>query len=253
MQCVDLNCDMGESTHLHSYNIENDLALLQYVSSVNLACGFHAGDAHTMHHLVESALIHGIAIGAHAGLPDRENFGRTDMRLSPEMIYDIVLYQLGSLHAFLKVHQSKLHHVKPHGALYNLAAKEKSVADAICNAVKDFDDSIMLYGLSGSEMIITAQQHGLRSAGEAFGDRTYQEDGSLTPRTLTNALIENEQFALEQVLQIVQHQRVTSTGGKAVFLKAETICIHSDGSYALKIAQKINEILSLHHVCIRQP
>ncbi len=253
MLSVDLNCDMGESTHLYPYHIEKDIALLQYASSVNLACGFHAGDATTMHHLVEAAIAKKTAIGAHPGFYDKENFGRRNMLLSPEKIYDIVLYQLGALYAFLKAYRTKMHHVKPHGALYNIAAKERSVADAICNAVIDFDDSLVLYGLSGSELIRAAEQRGLKTANEVFADRTYQANGSLTPRTAANALIENAEQATMQVLQMLQEGTVTTADGSNATVKAETICIHGDGIHALQFAENIYKTLSRHHVHIKQP
>src|SRR6478609_11272493 len=153
MHSIDMNCDMGESGSLYAYDIEKDIALMQYMSSVNLACGYHAGDAHTMHRLVETAMDKRIAIGAHPSYPDRENFGRTNITVSTSELYDIILYQLGALHAFLKVKGGHLHHVKPHGALYNMAAKNRSLADVICKAMVDFDRDLILYGLSGSELI----------------------------------------------------------------------------------------------------
>ncbi|MEO5998739.1 MAG: 5-oxoprolinase subunit PxpA [Chitinophagaceae bacterium] len=253
MPNVDLNCDMGESSHLYPYNIDKDLALLKYISSVNLACGFHAGDAHTMHQLVEAAVEMKIAIGAHPGFKDKANFGRENRQLSPEKIYDIVLYQLGALQAFLKAHRAKMHHVKPHGALYNMAAKEKPIADAICNAMLDFDESLMLYGLSGSEMIRSAEQLGLQTASEVFADRTYQADGSLTPRSAANALIEDGHEALRQVLQMVQQGTVIATDGTNIPVKCKTICIHGDADNALSFAETIYELLRQHHVNIQQP
>ncbi len=253
MLSVDLNCDMGESSHLYPYDIEKDIALLKYVSSINLACGFHAGDAHTMHQLVESAVGMKIAIGAHPGFEDKENFGRINHRLSPEKIYDIVLYQLGALYAFLKAYHTRLHHVKPHGALYNIAAKERPVADAISNAVFDFDNTLMLYGLSGSELISSAEHRGLKTASEVFADRSYQADGSLTPRTAANALIENGNEASTHVLRMLQQGSVLTTDGKDIAVNAETICIHGDRMHALPFAETIYNTLRQHGVNIEQP
>lgn len=250
MRSIDLNCDMGERTHLYPYSIDKDLALLEYVSSISLACGFHAGDAHTMHLLVEAAVDIEMAIGAHPSFEDRNNFGRTDHRLSPEKIYDIVLYQLGALYAFLKAYHTKMHHVKPHGALYNMAAKEKPVADAISNAVFDFDKNLILYGLSGSELVRSAKARGLKTASEVFADRTYQQDGSLTPRTAAKALIEVESDACRQVLQMIQTGSVTTNDGADVPVKAETVCIHGDGAQALLFAQAIYNTLSLNGITI---
>lgn len=253
MISVDLNCDMGESTSLYPYSIEKDIELLQYVSSINLACGFHAGDAYTMHRLVESALDKRVAVGAHPAFPDKENFGRTNMHVSPEALYDIIIYQLGALQGFLQIYNSKLHHVKAHGALYNMAAKDELIADIICNAVKDFDESLILYGLSGSEMIRCAEHLGLQTASEVFADRTYAPDGSLTPRTEKNALIENEDSAIEQALKLIKEGTITSTTGSLINVKTDTICIHGDGPHAIKFAKAIYEKFMEEHVVIRQP
>src|SRR5438105_4179310 len=223
MLSIDLNCDMGESTHLWPYNADKDLSLMPYCSSINLACGFHAGDAHTLHYLAEAALRAGVLPGAHPGFADRDNFGRTNITLPPEKIYDLVLYQVGALDAFLKIMGSRLHHVKPHGALYNMAAKDNVLAAAICKAIFDYDKRLLVYALSGSQLIEEATATGLATCSEVFADRTYQDDGHLTPRTHAKALIENTGQALQQVLQMVQKRTVTSNSGKEIPSVAETI------------------------------
>jgi UPF0271 protein len=253
MLSIDLNCDMGESTHLWQYHINKDRRLLPFLSSVNLACGFHAGDAHTMHELVAAAITAGVAIGAHPGFDDRENFGRTNMPLSPEKVYDIVLYQIGALDAFLKVRHSRLHHVKPHGALYNMAAKDEVLASAICKAVYDYDKRLVLYGLSGSQLIAAAHATGLATCSEVFADRRYQDDGQLTPRTASNALIQDTQQALAQVLQMVTRRTVTSVNGKEVPIVAETVCIHGDGEHAVEFAEAIHALLQTNQITIQHP
>ena len=253
MLTIDFNCDMGESSQFFRYDLEKDLALLKYVSSINLACGFHAGDAHTMNLLVKAALNRKIAIGAHPGFDDKENFGREQIQLSPEKIYDIVLYQLGALYAILKANRATMHHVKPHGALYSIAAKQPPVADAICNAVFDFDESLVIYGLSGSTLIRSAVQIGLQTASEVFADRTYLPDGSSTPRSAANALISDEKEAATQVLHVIKEGTVATTDGSMFSLKAETICIHGDGANALSFAETIFNILTDQHVSIRKP
>ena len=253
MTRVDLNCDMGESTHLHPYTLEKDLAILPYISSVNLACGFHAGDPHTMHQLVEAALERQIAIGAHPSFPDKENFGRTAMQCSPAQVYDLVLYQIGALQAFLQVYNARLHHVKAHGALYNMAARDPSLADAICNAVRDVDSRVMVYGLAGSELIRSARERGLQAVEEAFADRTYQPDGSLTPRTEPDALIEDPAESAAQVLQMLQTGSVPTRDQRIISIRADTICIHGDGKRAVEFAQTIYSSLKQHHVSIQQP
>jgi len=251
MLSIDLNCDMGESTHLWPYDIEKDKTLLTYVSSINLACGFHAGDANTMHQLAAAAMEAGVAVGAHPGFADRENFGRTNLLLPPAAIYDLVIYQIGALDAFLKVLQTRLHHVKPHGALYNMAAKDEAMAEAICKAVYDYDSSLLLYGLSGSKLIEAAHATGLATCSEVFADRTYQDDGHLTPRSHPQALLHNTQQSLQQVLQMVQQRSVTSVNGKEVPIVAETICIHSDGSTAIQFACEIKESLVKNGIEVR--
>ena len=253
MLSIDLNCDMGESTSLWQYDIEKDIALLPYISSMNLACGFHAGDAHTMHELADAALVAGVAIGAHPAFADKENFGRINRSVPPEKLYDIVLYQIGALNAFLKIQGATLHHVKPHGALYNMAAKDTLMAEAICKAVKDFDADLILYGLSGSELIKTANSMNLKSCAEVFADRTYQDDASLTPRTSVNAMIEDAGLSLKQVLQMVQQGTAEAVSGREIQITAETICIHGDGIHALAFAQLISQSLKEQNILIRYP
>ena len=239
---------MGESTHLWPYDIEKDKLLLSYVSSINLACGYHAGDAHTMYALAEAAAGTGIAIGAHPGFHDRDNFGRTDMLLAPSAIYELVLYQIGALDAFLKVLHTRLHHVKPHGALYNMAAKDETMAEVICKAVYDYDPHLVLYGLSGSKLIQAATATGLETCSEVFADRTYQDDGHLTPRTHAQALLNNTGQALQQVLQMVQTQSVTSLNGKVVPIVADTVCVHSDGLHAVEFVKEIRRMLEVNGI-----
>lgn len=253
MLTIDINCDMGESSPLWDYSLERDLSILPYISSVNLACGYHAGDPATMHAMVEAAMKAGVAIGAHPAFPDKENFGRSNMELSPEQVYDVVLYQLGALNAFLQVNGASLHHVKPHGALYNMAAKDPVLAKAIADAVYDFDGSLILYGLSGSELIETGKHDFLSTCSEVFADRTYQDDGSLTPRSHPQALLQNEEAAIAQVLQMVKAQSVQSLSGKTVPVKAETICIHSDGVHALEFAKAIYEALISARITVSSP
>jgi UPF0271 protein len=251
MLSIDLNCDMGESTHLWPYDIEKDRLLLSYVSSINLACGYHAGDAHTMHELAAAAITAGVAVGAHPGFADRDNFGRTNVALPPAQVYDLVIYQLGALDAFLKVMHTRLHHVKPHGALYNMAAKDEALAEAICKAVYDYDSSLLLFGLSGSKLIEAAIATGLSTCSEVFADRTYQDDGHLTPRTHPQALLHDPQQSVQQVLQMVQRRTVTSVNGKEVPLVVDTVCLHGDGSNAIEIARGIKAALETNGVEVR--
>jgi UPF0271 protein len=241
MYSIDLNCDMGESSDTR--RIENDAALMDHVSSVNIACGFHAGDASVMRKTVETALKKGLRVGAHPSFPDLENFGRSEMQMSPQEIFDIVLYQISALKGICEASGGKLDHVKPHGALYNQAAKDSNLAAAIANAVAAVDKNLIFYGLSGSFLISEAEKFGLRTASEVFADRTYQNDGSLTPRGEPNALITGTEKAVAQVLQMIETQTVTAADGETIPIKAETVCIHGDGAHALEFARKIREKL----------
>jgi 5-oxoprolinase (ATP-hydrolysing) subunit A len=241
MARIDLNCDMGES--FGAWRMGNDLAILDHVTSANIACGFHAGDPGTMHKTVESALARGVAVGAHPGLPDLQGFGRRTMALTPREAYDIVVYQVGALAGFARALGGKLSHVKAHGALYNMAAKDFPLSQAIAQAVRDVDRELVLFGLAGSETIRAAQALGLRAAGEVFADRTYQDDGSLTPRGRPGAMIEDEEAAVAQVKRMVTEGLVRSAGGKDVPVQADTLCIHGDQPDALAFVKRIRSEL----------
>src|SRR5476651_2206193 len=217
MQTIDLNCDMGEA--FGNYPMPNDDTLMDHITSANIACGFHAGDPEVMQQTVSMAVKKGVAIGAHPGLPDLQGFGRREMKLSANEAYQITLYQIGALYGFVKAAGGKLHHVKPHGALYNMAAKDAVLAKAIAQAVYDFDAGLILYALAGSEMIVAAKEMGLKTASEVFADRTYQDDGSLTTRSQNNALITDEQQSIEQVMMMVKEQKVLSVNKKIIPLK----------------------------------
>lgn len=233
---IDLNCDMGEGC-------TGDAELMRFITSANIACGFHAGDEDTMKRTVGSAIKNGVAIGAHPGYRDRENFGRTMLDLSVEEVTDIVTEQISALAQIVKSAGGTLNHVKPHGALYNQAAKDQNLAAAIVDAVRNFDDKLVLFGLSGSHLISEAANRGLRSASEVFADRTYTQDGSLTPRSELNALIHDQTAAVEQVLDMIKYGRVRSTDGIMVAITAETVCIHGDGENALQFAMAVNRSL----------
>jgi UPF0271 protein len=249
MLSIDLNCDMGES--FGAWRVGRDAELMDFVSSINVACGFHAGDASVIRQTVETAINKGVAIGAHPSFPDLQGFGRREMKLSAQEIFDIVLYQVSALKGICEAFGAKLHHVKPHGALYNQAAKDSEMAKAIAQTVKKIDGNLIFYGLSGSFMIGEAKKIGLKTASEVFADRTYKSDGNLTPRSQSNALIKDSETAVAQVLQIISEQTVTATNLKKVSLKAETICIHGDGENALEFAKLINAKLTENGIEIR--
>ena len=241
MFSVDLNCDMGES--FGAWTIGTDAEMMDYVSSVNVACGFHAGDASVIRKTVETAIAKNLHVGAHPSFPDLQGFGRREMNLPPNEIFDIVLYQVAALKGICEASGGKLHHVKPHGALYNQAAKDRIIAEAIASAVKAIDANLVLYGLSNSFLITEAESLGLKTASEVFADRTYQADGTLTPRSESNALIEKTEQSITQVLQMIKSNTVTAANGETVSIKAETVCIHGDGAHALEFARTIRQAL----------
>ncbi|WEK34411.1 MAG: LamB/YcsF family protein [Candidatus Pseudobacter hemicellulosilyticus] len=245
MLSIDLNCDLGESTHLWPYDIKNELALLPYISSMNLACGLHAGDPHTLHELVQAGLRANLRIGAHPGFNDRENFGRKELKIAPHKIYDLVLYQLGALQGFLSVHNGVMHHVKPHGALYNMAARDATLAAAIASAVKAFNPRLILMGLAGSQLIRMAEVVGLPTSSEVFADRSYQADGSLTPRDQPGALLDDPEKVVAQITQMLNSGSVTTVDGQEIPVFADTVCIHGDGSNALELAKAIHTAVQL--------
>jgi len=249
MLSIDLNCDMGES--YGAWRMGDDEVLLAEISSANIACGFHAGDPGTIRRTVRSALERGVAVGAHPSLPDLQGFGRREMRIEPHEAYDLVLYQIGALDAFVRVAGGRLHHVKPHGALYNMAARDAALASAIARAVRDYESSLVLFGLAGSELIRAGRDAGLAVANEVFADRTYQADGSLTPRTRPDALIHDEATAVAQALSMIHTGRVRSVDGKDLTIQADTLCIHGDAPNALRFARAIRAALSQAGVTVR--
>jgi UPF0271 protein len=240
---IDLNADLGEGC-------ANDEALLGLVSSANIACGWHAGDAMTMRQCVRWAIDNGVAIGAHPSFPDRENFGRSEMNLPKDEIVAGVLYQIGALAAIVKAEGGTLAHVKAHGALYNMAVKDPALADALCEAVRRFDPSLRFFGLAGSGMIAAAERAGLKPVEEVFADRGYQPDGSLVPRSRPGALIEDEEQSLAQTLSLVRDHQVTAIDGTVVSVNAQTVCLHGDGAHALDFARRIRERLASEGIAV---
>lgn len=231
---IDLNADLGEGCG-------NDAALLKLVSSANIACGFHAGDAQTMRECVQEALKNGVAVGAHPSFPDRENFGRSAMQLPPQTVYAQTLYQCGALAAIVRAEGGRMVHVKPHGMLYNQAAVDPILAEAIARAVRDCDPSLILVGLAGSELIRAAEYLQLTTREEVFADRAYQDDGTLVPRSQPGALITDDEAALTQTLGMVLSGKVKSINGRDVALRAQTVCLHGDGEHALAFARRLRE------------
>ncbi|MFH0900748.1 MAG: 5-oxoprolinase subunit PxpA, partial [Pseudomonadota bacterium] len=236
----------GES--FGAWRLGQDEELLGLVTSVNVACGWHAGDPVTMARTVCRACERGVAVGAHPGFPDLQGFGRRIMGVTPEEAYGFVLYQIGALAAFVRAAGARLVHVKPHGALYNMATKDRMLADAIGMAVRDFDPNLVLVALSGSELLRAGEALGLRVAAEAFADRGYEPDGSLTPRIRPGAVVENEEEAVARTLRLIKEGVVRSSQGVDVAIRAETICVHGDQPNAAILAWKIRQALEANGV-----
>lgn len=245
---LDLNADLGES--FGPWRMGQDAALLQVVSSANIACGFHAGDPSVMARTVDLALERGVAIGAHPGYPDLQGFGRRPMGLTPRESHDAVLYQLGALEAFLRARGARLNHVKPHGALYNTAAVDPELAAALAEAVHAFDPGLVLVGLAGSAMVTEGERLGLRVAQEAFADRAYEADGTLTPRNLPGAVLEGTEAVVARVVRMVRLGRVRARTGEDIALEAHTLCLHGDGPHALAFAQELRTALQAEGVAV---
>ncbi|WP_413378409.1 LamB/YcsF family protein [Alkalihalobacillus sp. 1P02AB] len=247
---IDLNSDIGES--YGAFKVGQDEAIIPYVTSVNIACGYHAGDHAVMAKTVQLAAANGVAIGAHPGYPDLQGFGRRFIPMKNEEIYQAVIYQLGALQAMCKAYGTDMKHVKPHGALYNVAAVNTSVAQAIVDATFDVNPQLILYGLSGSELVKVGERSGLRVAHEVFADRTYQKNGTLTPRTDLNALIHNPEVAANRIIQLVKTGTILCHTGEEIQLKADTICVHGDHVEALLFVKKLHERLQAEGMTLKE-
>jgi len=238
MTTIDLNCDMGES--FGAWTMGQDAAVLAHVTSANIACGFHAGDPLTMQRTVAAAVRHGVAVGAHPSLPDLAGFGRREMRVTADDTYAMTLYQIGALAAVARAAGAELHHVKPHGALYNMAAKDRALADAIASAVRDFDRALILVGLANSELPRAGEAAGLTVAHEAFADRRYEADGSLMARSKAGAVIDDIDAAVAQAISIATRGEAQTPNG-AQRIRADTICVHGDRADAATFARRLRE------------
>lgn len=236
---IDLNCDLGESFGVYSLGM--DEKILPFVTSANIACGFHASDPLTMERTVKLAGDAGVAIGAHPGFPDLLGFGRRNMNVSPAEAKAYVQYQVGALAAFAKAAGGRLSHVKPHGALYNMAGKDMRLAEAICEGVAEVDETLILLALSGSAMIEAAAKKGLRAAKEVFADRAYMPDGSLVPRGMSGAVIADESECAARVVRMIAEKKVRAIDGTDIEIAADSVCLHGDGSHALSFAKRLRE------------
>lgn len=239
---VDLNSDLGES--FGRYTLGMDDKVIPLISTANVACGYHASDPLVMDETIERAKAAGIRVGAHPGLPDLMGFGRRNIAITPEEAKAYTTYQLGALDAFCKSKGVKMQHVKPHGAFYNMAAKDYELSKAICEAVKAYDSSLIILGLSGSETVKAAKDLGLRVAQEVFADRAYEEDGTLVNRRKEGAMVTDEDIAIARVVRMIKEKKVTAITGKDIDIEADSVCVHGDGVKALAFVEKIRETLA---------
>lgn len=241
MKTIDLNADLGES--FGAWSMGDDAGVLPWITSANVACGFHAGDPSVMQRTVAACIERDVAIGAHVSLPDLQGFGRRVMRVTAAEAYAQTLYQLGALHAFVRAAGGRLHHVKPHGALYNMAARDAELAGAIARAVRAFDATLILVGLAGGELIAAGAAAGLPTQREGFCDRRYRADGSLTPRSEPGAVIEDIDAAVAQAVAVATRGTATATDGSALRIEADTLCVHGDRPNAAAFAERLRHAL----------
>lgn len=246
---VDLNSDMGES--FGAYEIGNDAGIIQYVSSANIACGWHAGDPMVMDRVVHMAKDRGVAVGAHPGYPDLMGFGRRKMVLSSAEIKNYVKYQIGALWAFAHSYGLKLQHVAPHGAMGNICQYDEAVSRAICEAVYEIDPSIRIFYCAGAVLGTIAEEMGLPTASEIFADRAYMDDLSLVPRQMAGAMITDEEIAIQRCVRMIKEGKVTSINGKELDIKGDTLCVHGDGAKALAFVEKIRTVFAQEDIKIR--
>ncbi|HUN67689.1 MAG TPA: 5-oxoprolinase subunit PxpA [Burkholderiales bacterium] len=251
MKTIDLNCDMGES--YGAWKMGADAEVMPYISSANIACGFHAGDPATIRKTVRIAVDRGVAVGAHPSLPDLMGFGRRVMRITPQDMYDLVVYQAGAVEAFARAAGTRLHHVKCHGALYNMAVNDEALSDAMVRAVKDLGSGVMLYALSGSKTFLLGKKAGIPVVGEVFADRGYSDDGTLAPRDKPGGMIEDAAASAKQALAMIEEGQVTSLSGKRVPVAADTMCLHGDQPGAVAFAQTLRKTFSERGITVAAP
>lgn len=249
MYSIDLNCDMGESFGAYTLGMDKEIA--EYITSANVACGFHASDPVTMEKTAKIVKEAGVAMGAHPGYPDLMGFGRRNMNASPAEVKAYMLYQMGALSAFATAKGMKLHHVKPHGAMYNMAGKDEKLAKAICEAVKEFDPEITLLALSGSCMVTEAEKMGLKVAKEVFADRAYEADGSLVARSKEGAMITDEDEAVERVLRMIKEGKVKAIDGSDIPIQADSVCVHGDSPKALLFVKKLSDAIKKEGISLK--
>jgi UPF0271 protein len=245
---IDLNSDLGES--FGPWKMGADEALMSSITSANIACGFHAGDPSVMRRTIALAKTHGVAVGAHPGFSDLVGFGRREMHVSPEEIEDLVLYQVAAIAGVAAAEGARLQHVKAHGALYNMAARDASLAAAIARAVAAFDRSLILLGLPNSPLLTEGEKAGLPVAAEIFADRTYEADGSLTSRRIPGSVVHDPAQVVDRAVQMVKSGTVVARNGAAIALKADTMCLHGDTPGSADLARRIRAALEASGVTV---
>ena len=248
-QTIDLNADMGES--FGRWTLGHDAALMESISSCNIACGYHAGDPEVMRRTVRLARDNGVAIGAHPGLPDLVGFGRRPMSVTPAEVEDFVLYQIGALEALARAEGVRLQHVKAHGALYNMAIRDRALADAIARAVAAFDRTLLLFGLPGTELLRAGEAAGLPVAAEGFADRTYESDGSLTPRSQPGAVIHDPGEVVARAVRMAREGVVLDRDGEEIPMRVATICTHGDTPGSHELTRRLREGLEAAGMKVR--
>ena len=249
MPSIDLNCDLGES--FGRWSLGQDAEVMRTITSANVACGFHAGDPDVMRRTVRLAKASAVAIGAHPGFPDLVGFGRRNMSASPDEVEDFVLYQIGALAAIARAEGVQLQHVKAHGALYNMAARDRTLAEAIARAVAAFDPSLILFGLPGTEILKAGEAAGLPVAAEGFADRAYEPDGSLTPRSRPGSVIHDQACVVERAVRMAREGVVVATNGEEVPMRVATICTHGDTPGSHELTRLIREGLEREGIKVR--
>lgn len=248
MYTIDVNCDLGES--FGNYKCGMDEEVIPYISSANIACGFHASDPLIMAKTVEIAKGNGVSVGAHPGYPDLVGFGRRNMNVNERELKAMVQYQVGALMAFCRAADVPLAHVKPHGAMYNMAAKDEKLALAICEGIYEVDKNLILLGLSGSKLLWAAGETGLPYASEAFVDRAYEEDGTLVARSKPGSMIEDDEVAIKRVITMIKEGKVQAITGKEIAIEPDSICIHGDGVHAIAFARAIQTAFAAENIQI---
>lgn len=250
MHMIDLNSDIGES--FGAYKMGDDVAVMKSITSANVACGFHAGDPLVLKKTIELCAKMGVAVGAHPGYPDLVGFGRRNMACTPDEVYSDVLYQIGAIQAFCAANGMELQHVKPHGAMYNQAAKSAELADAIVQAVKDAGGNLILMGLANSEFERAAKDKGVLYAAEAFADRAYMPDGSLVPRSKPGSVIHDAAAAAKRVVRMATEGTVEAIDGTIVKFRPQSVCMHGDTAEAVEMAAAVKKALEEAGVAIKK-